>query len=285
MLRVFLIQLLVLLSLMTAAAKTSDFVCGGIRYVRLSANSVSVTVEQDSILLPPVLEIPSHVVYQGITFTVRGISWHAFWDCDMSGTKEVRIPHTVTRLHSSAFDCSYSQSGVLRFVVDSLNPVYCDVDGVIYTRDMKRLVRYPPARRDTIFDVPEGVEVISESAFGGAMSLLQVKLPPSVRTIESWAFASCKRLRHVNIPNGVSIVYDYAFDHCEKLPPAFCENPMAFRDDPVTEPLDERTRTHLLLYGGNDKADAPAKTPDEQGLSEKSRTYLKVYGKPSEKQR
>lgn len=49
------------------------------------------------------------------------------------------------------------------FVRDS-NPFYCSINGVIFTKDKKKLIAYPSGREGA-YEIPEGTEVIYGSAF------------------------------------------------------------------------------------------------------------------------
>lgn len=50
-------------------------------------------------------------------------------------------------------------------IVDADNPNFMSKDGILYSKDCKKLIRYPNARPDTHFDIPAGVEVIASQAF------------------------------------------------------------------------------------------------------------------------
>ncbi len=53
-----------------------------------------------------------------------------------------------------------------RFEVPDDNMYFKAVDGVLYSKDIKRLVAYPSAKQDAAFTVPEGVTQIDEMALG-----------------------------------------------------------------------------------------------------------------------
>ena len=98
-----------------------------------------------------------------------------------------------------------------RMDVDADSTKYCQVDGVVFSKDMKTLVKCPC---DVInYKVPEGVETIGDYAFSGAdgySSLVSVELPKSLVKIGANAFSNSS-LQSITIPSGVTEIGDEAF--------------------------------------------------------------------------
>ena len=93
---------------------------------------------------------------------------------------------------------------------------YTSVDGVLYSKDMKRLEVYPIAKEGSTFVVPDSVETIGAKAFH--MSLLtHVTLPETLQEIGNSAFLTCKLLTSIDVPASVSTIGAYSFASCEKL--------------------------------------------------------------------
>ena len=72
---------------------------------------------------------------------------------------------------------------------------FCTVDGVVYTKDKKVLIKYPN-RRDGHYDVPEGTEYILYNAFAGS-KIESVKFPESLFRIGTYAFSDCRQLTDI----------------------------------------------------------------------------------------
>ena len=53
------------------------------------------------------------------------------------------------------------------------------MDGVLYSADRTRMLAYPRGKRETVFEIPEGVTQIDEMAFSRATYLKKVILPNS----------------------------------------------------------------------------------------------------------
>lgn len=69
------------------------------------------------------------------------------------------------------------------------------MDGVVYTKDKKVLIKYPN-RRDGHYDVPEGTEYILYNAFAGS-KIESVKFPESLFRIGTYAFSDCRQLTDI----------------------------------------------------------------------------------------
>lgn len=57
---------------------------------------------------------------------------------------------------TSKFKAIYTASG---------NKYFTSLDGILYSYDRTRILAYPRGKRDTIFEIPEGVTQIDEMAF------------------------------------------------------------------------------------------------------------------------
>ncbi|MBR3614132.1 MAG: leucine-rich repeat protein [Clostridia bacterium] len=93
----------------------------------------------------------------GITYKVVQIDGQAFYP--LTNLDEITIPATVAKIDGT--DYMFAN----KINVDSNNENYCSVDGVLYTKDMKKILRYPLKSNDTSFNIPDGVTTINFSAF------------------------------------------------------------------------------------------------------------------------
>lgn len=149
----------------------------------------------------------SYTIPEGI----QTIAGNAFQRC--ANLESVTIPKSVTSMGKRPFPACYNLTAI---DVAKDNTVYCSVNGVLFSKDKKRLVAFPGGKKGS-YTVPNGVEVIGNAAFISS-NLETVNLPNSVQTIEEDAFFSCYKLTRVNIPNGVTSIGIYAFAYCNKLP-------------------------------------------------------------------
>jgi len=143
---------------------------------------------------------------------VEVIRYHVFSGC--CNLREITIPRSVKRIESFVFDSCRSLTSI---DVDENNLHYKSADGVIFSKNNETLVRYPPGKADSTFDIPAGVTTIKESAFKNCMNLTRITVPNSVKTIQSLAFSYCSNLQEINIPANTTSIYPYAFDYCPIL--------------------------------------------------------------------
>ena len=94
------------------------------------------------------------------------------------------------------------------------SPHYVEIDGIIYTKDMHRLIVGSAGLKHV--EVPEGVEKITDFAFYNS-EIESVKLPDSIKKIGDEAFSNCHNLKEVNLGNGVKQLGNYVFSWNEKL--------------------------------------------------------------------
>ena len=123
--------------------------------------------------------------------SVTSIGEGAFLWC--TGLTSVAIPNSVISIGDIAF--SYC-TGLTAIYVDSENPNYCDIDGVLFNKSQTELIEYP-AGYSASYIIPNSVTVIGNYAFYGCTSLTSVTIPDSVCRIGDYAFYSCTGLTSI----------------------------------------------------------------------------------------
>ena len=101
------------------------------------------------------------------------------------------------------------------------NQWFTDVDGVLFSKDMKRLVYYPVGRSETSYTIPDGVEVISHHAFYQEDDLVEIILPDTLIEIESEAFNACMSLKEIVFPKSLVTLGEHSFRNCMGLESIF----------------------------------------------------------------
>ena len=112
--------------------------------------------------------------------------------------------------------------------VDPDNSSYCDVDGVLFTKDKTTLVCYPNANtavykkdgalENTVkYTVPNGTQVIGQCAFYHCYAVSELVLPDSVADIEERAFHKMTALTNIDVGEGLQKIGIDAFLGCESL--------------------------------------------------------------------
>lgn len=121
--------------------------------------------------------------------------------------ERVDIPSTLEEGAEDVFFCCNSLKEIN---VAEDNSHYSSVDGVLFSKDKTRLIKYPAGRTEQSYTVPKGVEVVDEGAFSGTVLLSALTLSESVTTVNS-AFENCDKLKQVYIPKDVSCISSRQF--------------------------------------------------------------------------
>ncbi len=154
--------------------------------------------------------------YEGIPITKIA----DFAGVNLEYVLNIKIGKNVKEISDWAFGNSKK---IIEFEVDENNPYICDIDGVVFTKDMKTLLFYPPAGcvqtekdkdgnevKSISYEIPEGVETIRSKAFYKCYELTEIKLPSSLKHIEEKAFFRCS-LKSLTLPEGIETIGKDAF--------------------------------------------------------------------------
>ncbi|MBQ7898048.1 MAG: leucine-rich repeat protein [Clostridia bacterium] len=100
--------------------------------------------------------------------------------------------------------------------VDNNNEYYCDIEGVLFSKDKTELIKYPIGNIQTSYCVPDSVTSIAYGAFYNS-NLTSIVISDNVRSIGDWAFQNCKSLTEIIFPNSVTDIGEGAFYDCYKI--------------------------------------------------------------------
>lgn len=149
--------------------------------------------------------------------TVTSIGTYVFMSC--SSFEEIHLGKAVKSIGASALDTGSDSTSLLKTItVDSENANYTAVNNVLYSKDMKTLVRYAPAKTETTYTFPATVNKISGHAFYGARNLKSIAIPEGITEIYGETFYDCRSLETVTFPSTLKKIYGYnAFYGCSSL--------------------------------------------------------------------
>ena len=143
--------------------------------------------------------------------SVTSIGADAFYYC--FGMSNVMIGNSITNIGDSAFfDCS----SLTAITVDTNNPTFSSVDGVLFDKSQTTLLVCPCGKAES-YTVPNGVASVGSEAFMNCASLTSVTIPNSVTAIGFGAFTGCYGLVSVTIGNSVTSIGGMAFYWCTSL--------------------------------------------------------------------
>ncbi len=101
-----------------------------------------------------------------------------------SGLEYIYIPETVKFIDKTAF---YGCEHIQNFDVSPDNPYFQSIDGSLYSKNGKTLIRFACQKGQTSFQIPDFVTHIQQGAFY-FQNPCQIIIPQSVQMIEKYAF-------------------------------------------------------------------------------------------------
>ena len=101
--------------------------------------------------------------------------------------------------------------------VNDTNPEYTSADGVLFSKDMKIIIRYPASKKGGSYEIPDSVEIIGKGAFLDCVNLNSIKIPKSVIRINTNAFTGCEKLERIDIHKDMKYIERGAFEGCTGL--------------------------------------------------------------------
>ncbi len=147
----------------------------------------------DRIILPnqKVIEIPSKIFSPGLReHMVVGISKGVFES--LQETEVIKLPFSIENIEWSFWHCKKLKT----IEVAKENKYYSSIDGVLYSKNHKVLYAYPNMH-GSIYEVPEGVEIIEKCAFKDCTNIEMLILPATIKQIKLNAFYRATNLKRI----------------------------------------------------------------------------------------
>lgn len=218
-----LISVIIVLSLFVICFSACDITASGagnlkIKY-KISDGEAIVTGVPDNATVPEIV-IPDE--YDG--YPVTEIA--DFSIVNLENVTRVTIGKNVKTIGLWAME---NNKRLTYIEVDDENQYFSDIDGVLFTKDMKTLLFYPMARGveemktaegDTVkgisYSIPEGVETVRTKAFYKCSDIRELTLPESLKAIEEKAFFRCS-ISEITLPEKLEFIGKDAFSYCSGL--------------------------------------------------------------------
>lgn len=219
-----------------------------------SGSEAKITGLVETTDIPADIIIPSSID----NYTVTAIGDEAFKD--WTTIKSITIPASITAIGENVFS---GCKGLSKISVDKTNSCFTEINWVLFSKDMTRLICYPPGKAGSSYIIPTSVTTIGSSAFNscaalttitistvgvttigsyafyGCTNLTNITLPSGITSIENCTFSFCSSLTDINIPLNVTTIGNYAFNGCSKL-------------KSINSSADPTTLPEVLTYIGHD---------------------------------
>ena len=127
-----------------------------------------------------------------------------------SGLKRIYIPASVMHISPNAFFGLDLES----VEIDPENKSYTSDEKFMYNKDKTEIITYFKAEEKV--EIPDGVQKISDDAFGYKNTIKNITIPDSVKEIGN-AFNNCTNLTIITIPNSVERIDINCFESCNSL--------------------------------------------------------------------
>ena len=191
-------------------------------------------IENADIIYPARMTVNKNVYGEGNDFQVKKIGIGAFKDKVLKG---VIIPDSIIEIGIGAFENCDSlveinisanvtkiNNFVFRFCdnlvtinIDENNPNYTSIDGVLFTKDVTKLIQYPSGKSEKYYMVPEGVTEVGATAFSFCDTIEHIELPSGLKILRTLAFYRLTNLKSITIPASVENIETQAFSSVSSL--------------------------------------------------------------------
>lgn len=130
---------------------------------------------------------------------LEAIGAEAFSFCDK--LKTVRLGNSLRSVDDTAFNSCNKLSSIY---VGKNNPFFTSQDGILFSRDMVRLIRCPEGYSEELIDVPDSVEELAPWSFSKCLNLVDVTLPPRLRIVGAYAFNDCANIMVLTLSDRIT---------------------------------------------------------------------------------
>ncbi|MCL2509244.1 MAG: leucine-rich repeat protein [Oscillospiraceae bacterium] len=202
-------------------SQTSNFTIpdtlGSYKVVEIGASAFAGKTAIKNLIIPESVETIGNSAFSGCTGltsvtigdSVTKIGDSAFAGC--SALEEITIPGAVTSVGAKAFEnCTALKkvtvgskvtslngqmfSGCLAlttFAVASGSNSFAVSDGMLLSKDQKKLIIYPPGKTASSFTVPSTINALEQNSFVGCKNLRDLTVPASVTSLHSNSISGC----------------------------------------------------------------------------------------------
>ncbi|MBQ3627463.1 MAG: leucine-rich repeat protein [Bacteroidaceae bacterium] len=185
-----------------------------------SINSFGYNTELTSVTLPNTIKsLGEDVFYHCRNLTsidlpnsIETVGYGVFSNTEFTS---ITIPAALTTdLKGGYF---YNSKKLASIQVDPGNQKYNSVGGVLYDKEIKSLIFFPPAKESTSYTIPSTVTKICSNSINNCSNLTSITIPEGVETIEDVAFQTCTNLTSLHLPNSIKELGNSFISGCSSL--------------------------------------------------------------------
>lgn len=120
-----------------------------------------------------------------------------------SGVSSITLPATLSSIYSLPSQFFQGADTLTEINVPVSNTVYCSQDGVLYTKDMTGLIKYPAAKEGDSFTLPGEVRQLYYQAFYGNKNLTTIngltQITGFINNNSDAVFSKCEKLVEIDL--------------------------------------------------------------------------------------
>ncbi|MGF3142712.1 leucine-rich repeat domain-containing protein, partial [Facklamia sp. P13064] len=128
--------------------------------------------------------------------------------------KRLYIPKGVTSIGEEAF---ITTPDLEEIRVSSSNNNFKDIDGILFNKDEKNLIKYPSRKVERNYEIPEKVVFIADYAFDNNDNLKELIFGKNVKKIGDFTFKNADKLEKINLNEGLEEIGRLAFYYMPSL--------------------------------------------------------------------
>ena len=127
--------------------------------------------------------------------------------------KEINISSTVNNIYNNFISNCEKLKNI---TVSSQNESYVSIDGILYSKDLTKLIKCPVQKADKI-GLPMETKIIEDHAFENS-NIKEIVFNSSILKIGKSAFLGCNNIDKINIPNSeLYTLEEDSFKSCQNL--------------------------------------------------------------------
>ena len=163
-------------------------------------NAFTLCAKLENVELPSTLKV--------INTNRRGRQMGTFMGCPLPTLK---IPASVTDLGNWS---GWPNHTIIE--VEDKSEFFTSIDGVLFNKDVTRLLHYPSSLKSESYTVPSSVKEIEQFSFQSSENLRSVILPQGLASIRRMAFTG-SGIRTINLPDTLNSFGSLVFNECPNL--------------------------------------------------------------------